>query len=102
MFLIYYSARFMGSEGNNPIFLLNKYRVNSLIILRLMWHLVQRKMHCLEYLTFYIIKSCNGLKFNIKHKSKNRISRLLKTFIILFSCLVIRIYWQQNYLRKYK
>lgn len=41
MFLIYYSARFMGSEENNPIFLLNKYRVSSLITLRLMWHLVQ-------------------------------------------------------------
>lgn len=41
MFLTYYSARFMGSEGNNPSFLLNKYRVSSLITLRLMWHLVQ-------------------------------------------------------------
>lgn len=41
MFLIYDSARFMGSEGNNPIFLLNKYRVNSLITLRLIWHLAQ-------------------------------------------------------------
>lgn len=41
MFMFYYSARFMGSEGNNPIFLLNKYRVSSLITLRLMWHLVQ-------------------------------------------------------------
>lgn len=41
MFLIYYSAGFMGSLGNNTISLLNKYRVSSLITLRLMWHLVQ-------------------------------------------------------------
>lgn len=41
MSLIYYSARFMGSEGNNPIFQLNKCRVSSLITLRVMWHLVQ-------------------------------------------------------------
>lgn len=48
MFLIYYSARFMGSEGNNPIFLLNKYRVSSLITLRLMWHLVQTLKSALD------------------------------------------------------
>lgn len=41
MFMFYYFVRFMGFEGNNFIFLFNKYRVSLLIILRLMWYLVQ-------------------------------------------------------------
>lgn len=61
----------MGSEGNNPIFLLHNYRVKLFNYTEInLAFSADTKMHCIEYVTFYNINSWNGLKFNIQRKSK--------------------------------